>query len=231
MRNRKQAGRLPEDQIEMLVQRNQLAEFLHLQEFALDHLLGEFDQRVEHAEVAFLHRDLERLHVQPVAREHALRISPAGIGCRTPASSLSLVNNVVVYQRGRVNDLDHRTQPYCSKSLVVEELRRQQQKRGPDPFPPPSRRYSPISVMAETSETVSRPNSASIASRSSCRSSKISFPLMAVGVLNSSLNLFHHGVTEKTHLAQPASGNAHGCFAPTATPDLKVFLRVSVPLW
>lgn len=63
-------------------------------------------------------------------------------------------------------------------------------------LPPPSRRYSPISVMAETLETVSCPNSASMASRSSCRSSKISFPLMVDGVLNRFLSpiskVLHH---------------------------------------
>src|ERR1700690_2600801 len=50
-------------------------------------------------------------------------------------------------------------------------------------LPPPPRRYSPISVMAVTPETVSRPNSRSIAARSSRRSSKTSRPLVAVVVL------------------------------------------------
>src|ERR1700693_5184927 len=51
-------------------------------------------------------------------------------------------------------------------------------------LPPPFRRYSPISVITCTSETVSRPNSPSSAARSSCSSSKISFPLMRGGALN-----------------------------------------------
>src|SRR5579863_2788470 len=50
-------------------------------------------------------------------------------------------------------------------------------------LPPPARRYSPISVIASTPETVSRPNSRSIAERSARSSSKISFPLMAGDVL------------------------------------------------
>src|SRR5882672_472591 len=50
-------------------------------------------------------------------------------------------------------------------------------------LPPPARRYSPISVMTATLETVSRPNSSSIATRSSRSRSKISFPLMAVVAL------------------------------------------------
>src|ERR1700682_1448034 len=46
-------------------------------------------------------------------------------------------------------------------------------------LPPPPRRYSPISVIAVTSETVSRPNSRSMAARSSRRSSKTSVPFTA----------------------------------------------------
>ena len=88
-----------------------LPELFHLQQFALDHLLGEFDQRVENAEVALLHRDLEGLHVEPVAGQHALGISPVRVGRRAPAPGLGLVDDVVVHQRGGVNDLDHRAQP------------------------------------------------------------------------------------------------------------------------
>src|SRR6266581_2655043 len=52
-------------------------------------------------------------------------------------------------------------------------------------LPPPARRYSPISVMARTFETVSRPNSRSMAARSSRSRSKISFPVVAVSKVNS----------------------------------------------
>src|SRR5438105_13296165 len=48
-------------------------------------------------------------------------------------------------------------------------------------LPPPTRRCSPISVMALTPDTVSRPNSRSIAARSSRSSSKISLPVMVAG--------------------------------------------------
>src|SRR5690349_10821 len=51
-------------------------------------------------------------------------------------------------------------------------------------LPPPSRRYSPISVIAVTLETVSRPNSRSMAERSSRNRSKISFCDMVAGMLN-----------------------------------------------
>jgi hypothetical protein len=43
-----------------------------LQQFAFHHLLRQVNQNVQHAEVALLHGDLEGLHVEPVAGEHAL---------------------------------------------------------------------------------------------------------------------------------------------------------------
>ena len=53
-------------------------------------------------------------------------------------------------------------------------------------LPPPLRRYSPISVIAWTPETVSRPNSTSNATRSSRSRSNTSFPLIVAGALNES---------------------------------------------
>src|SRR5215813_13177912 len=54
-------------------------------------------------------------------------------------------------------------------------------------LPPPARKCSPISVMARTLETVSRPNSRSMAARSSRRSSKTSFAPDVAGELKSPL--------------------------------------------
>ena len=50
----------------MLVERNQFAELFHLQEFTFHHLLGQINQCIQNAKIAFLHGDFERLHVQPV---------------------------------------------------------------------------------------------------------------------------------------------------------------------
>jgi hypothetical protein len=43
-----------------------------MQQFALNHLLRQFNQSVENAEVSLLHCHLEGLHVKPIARQHAL---------------------------------------------------------------------------------------------------------------------------------------------------------------
>ena len=61
--HREQASRLPVDQIQMLLERNRFPQLLHLQQFAFNHLLREFDEHIEDPKVAFLHRNLERLHV------------------------------------------------------------------------------------------------------------------------------------------------------------------------
>src|SRR5579864_116212 len=129
---RKQASSLAEDEIEVLVERYEVAQLFHLQQFALDHLLGKFDEGVENSEVSLLHRDLEGLHVKPVAGQHALRISPLRIGGRTSTPGLGLVNNVVMYQRRRMDNLDNGTQPDCTLALIVEQFRRKQQQRRSD---------------------------------------------------------------------------------------------------
>ena len=106
----------------MLVERDRLAQLFHLQQFAFDHLLREFDQSIENAEVSFLHRDLEGLHVEPVAGQHAFRIAPLRIGRGTAAPRLGFIDNVVVHQGRGMNDLNHGSQSDRALPPVVEEL-------------------------------------------------------------------------------------------------------------
>ena len=112
----------------------QLAEFLDLQQLAFDHLLREFDEGIEDGEVALCDGNLERLHVEPVSGEHALRVAPLRIGRRTPAADLRIVDDVVVHQRGRMDDLDHRSKADRSLAAVGHHLGAQEQERRPDPL-------------------------------------------------------------------------------------------------
>ena len=91
---------------------------------------------VENAEIAFLNGDLEGLHVEPVAGEHALGVAPLRVGGRTAAPGLGLVNDVVVDEGCRVDDLDHRAQPNGALALIVEELGRKQEQGGADSLAP-----------------------------------------------------------------------------------------------
>src|SRR5205085_647383 len=107
-----------------------------LQQFAFDHLLSQFDERVENAKIALLHGDFESLHVEPVAGQHTFRISPLSVRGGTPAPGLRLVDDVVVYQGGSVNDFNDRAQPDGAASLIIEEPRRKQQQSRAYAFAP-----------------------------------------------------------------------------------------------
>ena len=105
---------------------------MNLQQLALDHLLGEADEQVEHAQVALFERHFESLHVEPVAGQNALLVAPGGVGGRPAAARVGAVNNVVVDQRGRVHHLDHRAKANSAVAKKIQLMRSQQQKRGPD---------------------------------------------------------------------------------------------------
>jgi hypothetical protein len=119
----------------MLFQADQLAQLFHLQQFAFHHLLGQRDQRIQDAEIPFVYRNLKRLHVEPVTRQHALRIAPLRICRRAPPPRLRFIDNVVVYQRCGMNNLDYRSQSHRAPPFVVHQLRRQQKQRRTNPLP------------------------------------------------------------------------------------------------
>src|SRR5262249_33801436 len=99
-----------------------LAQLFRLQQFALDHLLRQVNEDVKDAEVAFLDGDLESLHVEPVAGKHAFGVAPPGVGRGTAAARLGFVNNVVVNQRGGVDDLHHGAQAPGAALIMGKEL-------------------------------------------------------------------------------------------------------------
>ena len=84
---------------------------VELQQFAFDHVLREVDQNIEDREIPLAQRHLERLHVEPVARQHAHVVAPARVGARAAAARLRAVDHVVVDQRRAVDHLHHRAQP------------------------------------------------------------------------------------------------------------------------
>ena len=141
--HRKQARCLAKNQVEVFIERNQLAQLLHLKQFALYHLLRQIDERVQNAEVALLDRNLEPLHIQPVTRQHAFRIAPLRVGCRPPAPGVGFVNNVIMHQRGRVNDLHHRAQSNRAASSIVKQFGGEQQQRRTNAFPASSAQILP----------------------------------------------------------------------------------------
>ena len=85
--NRKQAGGLAVHQFHAIGFGDvDAADALELQQLALHHHLGQPDQQVENVEIALPQRDLEGLHVEPVARQHAGVVAPLHVGRGPPAA-------------------------------------------------------------------------------------------------------------------------------------------------
>ena len=62
-------------------------------------------------------RDLKRLHVEPVARQHAGVIAPLRVGRRPAAARVGHVDHVVMHQRRGVQHLHHGREP--DRSLLA----------------------------------------------------------------------------------------------------------------
>jgi hypothetical protein len=90
--------------------------------------LREFDQNVEDLEVALREGHLKRLHVQPVACQHAPVVSPAGIRRGPPAARVGAVDHVVMDQRGAMDQLNNGAQPDRAASSVTRVPSRKQQQ-------------------------------------------------------------------------------------------------------
>src|SRR6202012_90837 len=105
-----EAGGLTEDEVEVLLFVDEVAELLHLEQLAFDHLLGERDEEVEDVKVALFEGRGEGLHVEPVAGEDALGVAPGGVGGGAAAAGVGLVDDVVVDEGGGVEHLDYGAQ-------------------------------------------------------------------------------------------------------------------------
>ena len=103
---------------------------MDLQQFAFDHLLRQADQQIEDAQVLLFERDLEGLHVEPVAGEDAFFVAPGGVGRGAAAADRCAVDDVVVHQRCGVHHFYHGAEADCAGAGVVEQVRGQQQQRG-----------------------------------------------------------------------------------------------------
>ena len=132
METREQASGLAVDEVEVLFFVDEVAELLHLQQFAFDHLLGERDEQVEDAEVALFQRGGEGLHVEPVAGEDALGVAPGGVGGGAAAAEFGLVDDVVVDQGCGVEHLDHGAEADAGVRGAAEGFGGEQQQQRAD---------------------------------------------------------------------------------------------------
>ncbi len=111
-----------------------MAELFHLQQFAFDHLLGERDEQVEDAEVAFFEGALEGLHVEPVAGEDALGVAPGGVRGGAAAAGAGLVDDVVVDEGGGVEHFDDGAEADAGVGVAAAGLGGEQEEQGADAF-------------------------------------------------------------------------------------------------
>src|SRR5208282_4744885 len=71
-----------------------------------------------------------------IAGQHAHGVAPLRVGGGTAAADLGLVNDVIVDERRRVDDLNDGGELYRALALVAEELGREQQQRWTDSLAP-----------------------------------------------------------------------------------------------
>jgi hypothetical protein len=127
-----EARGLAVDEVEILLFVDEVAELLHLEQLAFDHLLGKRDEQVEDAEVALFESVGEGLHVEPVAGEDALGVAPGGVGRRTAAADVGLVDDVVVDQGCGVEHLDYGAEADARVAGAAEGFGGEQQQQRAD---------------------------------------------------------------------------------------------------
>jgi hypothetical protein len=141
-----EAGGLVSGQLDGIIFGNiHAADLGELDEFAFDHFLGEIDEDVEHAEIAFFESYLERLHVQPIARQNAAMVAPAGIGGGAATARVSTIDHIIMNQGGAMEKLDDRGKPDGAATIRSASdgitVTKQQQSR-PKTLPSPTEKIT-----------------------------------------------------------------------------------------
>jgi hypothetical protein len=72
------------------------SEHIELNQLALGHPPRHVREQVKHVEVPLVERNLECLHVEPVAHEDADLVTPGHVDGRSTAAHLRVVDDVVV---------------------------------------------------------------------------------------------------------------------------------------
>ena len=108
-----------------------------LKQLPFNHLLGDLDECRQHIEISLPERYSERLHVEPVACQHRHRISPLRVRRRTAAPRIGPVDDVVVDERGVVEELHDGGKANDGRRDFAQHLGGQQQQGWPDTLAAP----------------------------------------------------------------------------------------------
>jgi hypothetical protein len=131
-------GRLAVDDLEVLVHREiRRSQALEGEELPLGHLERRVAQPLDHVHLAVRQGHLHGLGVDPVPQEHRQVVPPEVIERRLPPPERGVIDDVVVDQRRRVDELDHRGVGDLLLAVVPEQAGGQQQQGGAHPLAAP----------------------------------------------------------------------------------------------
>ena len=130
-----QVGRLAVDDVEVLglvdVDDAVLRQLVNL---ALDHAQRHVAEHADDVHRVLREGHRHRLDVEEVARQHRDVVAPLGVHGLAPAPHVGIVDDVVVHQRGRVDELDHRGIEDGLGAGVAAQTGRHQQHGRPHPL-------------------------------------------------------------------------------------------------
>ena len=98
-------------------------------QLALDHSQGDLAQQPYDLDRVVGERHTHRLDVEVVAQQHRDVVAPPAVHGETAPSEIRVVDDVVVHQRRRVDELDDRRVGHGALTLIAGESRRHQQQR------------------------------------------------------------------------------------------------------
>src|SRR5260370_11510051 len=96
------------------------------------------DQNMENSKIAFFQGHLKRLHIQPVAGQHAAVIAPSGIRGGAAAARVGTVDHVVVNQCRAVQKLDDSREANGTAVLAAGVASGEKQERSTHALPSPA---------------------------------------------------------------------------------------------
>ena len=130
---REQKGRLAAHDVEVTLEREvEQSAPLGADDLAFGHAQRHVGKEAQNAQIALFQSDLHGFHVEEIAEEDSQLVSPSAIYAWPAAAQLGIVDDVVVDQRRRVDELDHRGVVHVALALVAEKVRPEQEERGPD---------------------------------------------------------------------------------------------------
>ncbi len=127
-------GLAPDDVEVLLLGDVGVAVLRELVELALDHAQRDVAQQPDDVEGIVGERQRHRLDVEIVAQQHRDVVAPARVHREPAAAQLGFVDDVVVHERGGVDELDDGRIQDGALALVAGQARGHQQDGGTDPF-------------------------------------------------------------------------------------------------